>query len=294
MRKWIDNTLAESPSTTLAYVIFEEVKQQWQQQQQQQRDIDVPVLTQWMMERAGNATKAAAVKEDLCAGYHTPVYSHAGRGHFQDVYEPAEDSFLLMDALEKDARRLQTIRSDPRHTFCCNSTGNEPCHSHQVRVSPLSAARLCVWRWAAALERCPPSWRRWLDLQRYTCEPISHLQWDTLMHEHSVIPAVCLPVALMWILQQRSAQRRRPPATVFHYNPSSQTWWDFHMHMHRFLMNHNAYLNVFLSSGGVSSAPAEWTCGRPALQSPLRGDTVRGGDASESSTPSAGGRRGAF
>ncbi|XP_075994506.1 methyltransferase N6AMT1 [Genypterus blacodes] len=40
----------------------------------------------------------------------TPLYSHAGRGDFRDVYEPAEDSFLLMDALEKDAETLQRLR----------------------------------------------------------------------------------------------------------------------------------------------------------------------------------------
>ncbi|XP_069020424.1 methyltransferase N6AMT1 [Embiotoca jacksoni] len=48
----------------------------------------------------------------MCAAYPTPVYSHAGRGDFRDVYEPAEDSFLLMDALEKDAERLQLLSPD--------------------------------------------------------------------------------------------------------------------------------------------------------------------------------------
>uniref|UniRef100_UPI0037E8B848 methyltransferase N6AMT1 n=1 Tax=Semicossyphus pulcher TaxID=241346 RepID=UPI0037E8B848 len=45
----------------------------------------------------------------MSTGIPTPVYSHAGRGDFRDVYEPAEDSFLLIDALEKDAQRLQMM-----------------------------------------------------------------------------------------------------------------------------------------------------------------------------------------
>lgn len=46
----------------------------------------------------------------MSTGYPTPLYSHAGRGDFREVYEPAEDSFLLIDALEKDADRLQRMR----------------------------------------------------------------------------------------------------------------------------------------------------------------------------------------
>ncbi|XP_039872740.1 methyltransferase N6AMT1 [Simochromis diagramma] len=45
----------------------------------------------------------------MSTDYPTPLYSHAGRGDFREVYEPAEDSFLLIDALEKDADRLQRM-----------------------------------------------------------------------------------------------------------------------------------------------------------------------------------------
>ncbi|XP_074758539.1 methyltransferase HEMK2 isoform X1 [Athene noctua] len=41
----------------------------------------------------------------------TPRYEHVGaRGPFRDVYEPAEDTFLLLDALERDAARLREAR----------------------------------------------------------------------------------------------------------------------------------------------------------------------------------------
>nr|XP_054510987.1 methyltransferase N6AMT1 isoform X1 [Agelaius phoeniceus] len=43
----------------------------------------------------------------------TPRYEHLGpRGPFQDVYEPAEDTFLLLDALERDADSLREARVD--------------------------------------------------------------------------------------------------------------------------------------------------------------------------------------
>ncbi|XP_054668097.1 methyltransferase N6AMT1 isoform X1 [Grus americana] len=41
----------------------------------------------------------------------TPRYDHVGPdGPFRDVYEPAEDTFLLLDALEQDAARLREAR----------------------------------------------------------------------------------------------------------------------------------------------------------------------------------------
>ncbi|XP_068767893.1 methyltransferase N6AMT1 [Struthio camelus] len=44
-------------------------------------------------------------------GLPTPRYDHVGpHGRFREVYEPAEDTFLLLDALEQDAAQLKEAR----------------------------------------------------------------------------------------------------------------------------------------------------------------------------------------
>lgn len=42
----------------------------------------------------------------------TPSLSHLSKEDFARVYEPAEDTFILLDALEADAERLR--REKPR------------------------------------------------------------------------------------------------------------------------------------------------------------------------------------
>ncbi|XP_020851694.1 methyltransferase HEMK2 isoform X1 [Phascolarctos cinereus] len=41
--------------------------------------------------------------------FSTPLHRHVGQGAFQEVYEPAEDTFLLLDALEAQAEELMGI-----------------------------------------------------------------------------------------------------------------------------------------------------------------------------------------
>ncbi|XP_061178400.1 methyltransferase N6AMT1-like isoform X3 [Saccostrea echinata] len=44
------------------------------------------------------------------ANFPTPKLSHLTTEDFNHIYEPAEDSFLLLDALEKDHERIQRLR----------------------------------------------------------------------------------------------------------------------------------------------------------------------------------------
>lgn len=44
--------------------------------------------------------------------FPTPLHGHVGRGAFTNVYEPAEDTFLLLDALEAAAAELTGCEED--------------------------------------------------------------------------------------------------------------------------------------------------------------------------------------
>ncbi|XP_067155583.1 methyltransferase N6AMT1 isoform X1 [Apteryx mantelli] len=52
----------------------------------------------------------------------TPRYHHVGpHGPFREVYEPAEDTFLLLDALEQDAAQLKEARVEICLEIGCGS-----------------------------------------------------------------------------------------------------------------------------------------------------------------------------
>ena len=48
----------------------------------------------------------------------TPSLTHLTPSHYREVYEPAEDSFLLMDALEKDSKTLRQLRHVCEDLIC--------------------------------------------------------------------------------------------------------------------------------------------------------------------------------
>jgi len=43
------------------------------------------------------------------ASFPTPKYSHLSQHDFERLYEPAEDTFLMLDAIEKDIQIIQSI-----------------------------------------------------------------------------------------------------------------------------------------------------------------------------------------
>ena len=59
-------------------------------------------------EDAHRRAEAAATEVSLL-GIPTPSIDHMHYTEFEHVYEPAEDTFLLMDALTKDAAELRAL-----------------------------------------------------------------------------------------------------------------------------------------------------------------------------------------
>uniref|UniRef100_A0A9L0J2N2 Methyltransferase HEMK2 n=1 Tax=Equus asinus TaxID=9793 RepID=A0A9L0J2N2_EQUAS len=59
--------------------------------------------------RALSACAWGGERKMAALGLPTPLHGHVGRGAFSDVYEPAEDTFLLLDALEAAAAEFTGV-----------------------------------------------------------------------------------------------------------------------------------------------------------------------------------------
>ncbi|XP_060226666.1 methyltransferase N6AMT1 isoform X2 [Meriones unguiculatus] len=64
----------------------------------------------------------------------TPLYGHVGRGAFSDVYEPAEDTFLLLDALEAAAAELAGCTDINPEAAACTL---ETARCNRVHIQPV-------------------------------------------------------------------------------------------------------------------------------------------------------------
>ena len=53
----------------------------------------------------------------MCSHYPTPSLVHLSKGDYDRVYEPSEDSFLFLDALEKDIDCLKELKYDDHTVY---------------------------------------------------------------------------------------------------------------------------------------------------------------------------------
>ena len=80
------------------------------------------------------------------SAHPTPSLAHLRSSDYQNVYEPAEDSFLMMDALEKDVEFIKTIRYI--HPYQMDSLFHPPPPSPPPSSSsPKSSVVFGDWQW---------------------------------------------------------------------------------------------------------------------------------------------------